>query len=216
MKWAKVFLLAIALSLAFFAFVIWRGAMTMRQGMVDCLTWQANSLAVRFIIDDRMSHELVSEVTKFANRIEDGSQSIMSGFAVLRALYDGPLLLALLHTSQVNHIDSIEAPENFDRQLFRKVSQQFFGSISNGQVPVETWQKVRSLLMKKEICETESSIGFVIPDEVECFRKKAGLTMLHDCLAIMQGAITGESQSGAQMVPDPVNELKKILADSSI
>ncbi|OGK07701.1 MAG: hypothetical protein A2W80_19490 [Candidatus Riflebacteria bacterium GWC2_50_8] len=214
MKWAKIAALVIACGCATLAFVAWRGMLTMRQGMADCLNWQGKSLAERFIIDDARNRELVAEVSGFAQRVTDGTQPAMSGFAVLRSFYDGPLLLALLHTSLANHVRTIATTEEIDLQDVEKVSLQFFTGVSNGKVATADWQKVRGLLMEQKICETESSIGFVIPEQVESFRRKIGQKALFDCIAIMQQAGSKTDPVASQTVLDPVAELKKILASA--
>lgn len=212
MKWAKIVVLVIACSFATLVFVAWRGMLTIRQGMADCLNWQGKSLAERFIIDDAGNRKLVAEVSVFAQRVIDGTQPAMSGFAILRSFYDGPLLLALLHTSLVNYVRTVATTEEINQQDVEKVSLQFFTGVSSGKVATADWQKVRGLLMEQKICETESSIGFVIPEQVESFRRKIGQKALFDCIAIMQQACTKIDPVANQTVLDPVAELKKILA----
>ncbi|EKD83943.1 MAG: hypothetical protein ACD_39C00344G0002 [uncultured bacterium] len=211
MKWFKLIIVLLLCAVAILAFVAWRGTLTMRQGMADCLIWQAASLADRFSIDEENNHELVAEINEYAQRIAHGIDPVITGFEVLRSFYDGPLLLALLHTSLINRIDRIEAPEAFDRKNFSMVSLQFFLGVKSGKIADADWQKVRSLLMEQRICETESSIGFVIPEQVESFRKKISFQALSDCLALMDQASSNAPPVAEQAILDPVLELKKVL-----
>lgn len=214
MKWAKVVLLIIACIFATAAFAGWRGMLTLRQGMADCLNWQANSLAERFIIDETKNRELLTEISGFSQRVEDGTQPAMSGFAVLRSFYDGPLLLALLHTSLVNHIRAEPACEESEQQHIEKVALRFFSNVNRGKVTDADWQKVRSLLLEQKVCETRSSIGFVIPEQVESFRRNIGQKALSDCIAIMQKACSKDATPDNPTALDPAAELKKILVSA--
>jgi len=211
MKWVKVLALLLVCCFGAIAFVAWRGVLTLRQGMADCLIWQGESLSERFILDEETAHEMVASIKVYAQGVAAGTQPAMNGFAVLRAFYDGPLLLALMHTSIVNLSDAIEAPDDFDRQSAKKVSQQFFCAVKEKRIPAETWQKVREILLEQKINETESSIGFVIPEQVESFRKKIGFIALADCLASMQTALSDVGATDEVAVLDPVIELKRIL-----
>lgn len=214
MKWAKYFLLATIFLSAVSAFVVWRGALTLRQGMADCLVWQGASLTDRFIISPETNRELVTRINTFAAKTAQGSNSIMSGFAILRSFYDGPLQLALLQTSLVNLAQTMEAPKDMDRQSIQNMAKQFFGGVEAKTIAAADWQKVRSQLMEQKICETESSIGFVIPEQIESFRKKIGLKALFDCLAVMKQSITSNALSGEESALDPIIELDKILASA--
>ncbi|PKL47220.1 MAG: hypothetical protein CVV42_13715 [Candidatus Riflebacteria bacterium HGW-Riflebacteria-2] len=217
MKWAKIIALIVACTFGIFAFAAWRSMLTLRQGMADCLIWQSASLSERFILDEETSHEMVSAVKIFADNIAHGTQPGMSGFAILRAFYDGPLLLALMHTSIINRLSSIEAPEDFDRQNAEKVSRQFFSAVKDQRISAETWQKTRAMLLEKKLCQTESSIGFVIPEQIEGFRKKIGLKTLSECIVCMQQALTAADLADTVSILDPVIELKKILnSDNAI
>ena len=188
--------------------------LTLRQGMADCLNWQANSLAERFIIDETKNRELLTEISGFSQRVADGRQPAMSGFAVLRSFYDGPLLLALLHTSLVNHTRAKPASEESEQQNIEKIALQFFSNVNRGKIIDADWQKVRSLLLEQKICETRSSIGFVIPEQVESFRRNIGQNALSDCIAIMQKACSKAATPDNQTALDPAAELKKILVSA--
>ncbi len=214
MKWVKILTLVLICVFGAIAFAAWRGALTLRQGMADCLAWQGESLSERFILDEETSHEMVASIKVYAQNITAGEQPAMNEFAVLRAFYDGPLLLALMHTSLVNRIDAIEAPDDFDRQNATKISQRFFSAVEDKRISAEAWQKVRDMLLEQKINETESSIGFVIPEQVESFRKKIGLKNLTDCLDFMQQALANAIPADSAAVLDPVIELKRILNSS--
>ena len=217
MKWVKILALLLVCCFGVIAFVAWRGVLTLRQGMADCLIWQGKSLSERFILDEETAHEMVASIKEYAQNVAAGTQPAMKGFAVLRAFYDGPLLLALMHTSIVNLFETIEAPDDFDRQSAKKVSQQFFCGVQDKRISAEAWQKVRETLLEQKINETESSIGFVIPEQVESFRKKIGFKGLTDCLASMQQALSDAGATNEASVLDPVIELKKILnSDNAI
>ncbi len=211
MKWVKILALLLVCCFGAIAFVAWRGVLTLRQGMADCLAWQGESLSERFILDEETGHEMVASIKVYAQGVAAGTQPAMNGFEVLRAFYDGPLLLALMHTSIVNLSDAIEAPDDFDRQSAKKVSQQFFCAVKEKRIPTETWRKVREILLEQKINETESSIGFVIPEQIESFRKKLGFRALTGCLTVMQQALADAIATDDVVVLDPVIELKKIL-----
>ncbi len=212
MKWSRCVLLGIAFLSAVSAFVVWRGVLTLRQGMADCLVWQGTSLTDRFIITPETSHELITRINAYAAKSAQGSNSIMSGFAVLRSFYDGPLMQALLHTSLAELARTIDAPEDIDRQSLENVAKQFFICVKTEKIAAADWQKVRSLLLEQNICETESSIGFVIPEQVESFRKKIGLKALIDCLTVMEQSIPSNTLTGEEVTLDPIDELAKVLA----
>lgn len=214
MKWLKIIALLLVCCFGAIAFVAWRGVLTLRQGMADCLIWQGESLSERFILDEETAHEMVASIKVYAQGVAAGTQPAMNGFAVLRAFYDGPLLLAMTHASVANQLDTIETPDDFDRQNAKKVSQQFFCAMQDKRISAEAWQKVREMLLEQKINETESSIGFVIPEQVEGFRKKIGFKALTDCLAVMQQALADVGATGDVAVLDPVIELKRILNSS--
>jgi hypothetical protein len=215
MKWVKIIALLLICVFGTMAFVAWRSVLTLRQGMADCLVWQGEILSERFILDEETAHEMVTSIKEYAQSVATGKEPAMNGFAVLRAFYEGPLLLALLHTSMVNRLETIEAPDDFDRQSGKKLSQQFFSAVEKNRIPAETWQKVRKILLKQKINETESSIGFVIPEQVESFRKKIGCKALTDCLVLMQQALAEVGSTDSITVLDPVVELKKILTSNN-
>jgi hypothetical protein len=215
MKWVKILALLLVCCFGVIAFVAWRGMLTLRQGMADCLVWQGKSLSERFILDEETAHEMVASIKVYAQGVAAGTQPAMNGFAVLRAFYDGPLLLALMHTSIINRLDAIETPDDFDRQSAKKVSQQFFCALKYKRNSAEVWQKVREMLLEQKLNETESSIGFVIPEQVEGFRKKIGFKALTDCLAVMQQTLADAGATDEVAVLDPVIELKNILNSSS-
>ncbi|KAF1083142.1 MAG: hypothetical protein GQF41_0909 [Candidatus Rifleibacterium amylolyticum] len=214
MKWVKILALLFVCCFGAIAFVAWRGVLTLRQGMADCLIWQGESLSERFILDEETAHEMVASIKVYAQGVAAGTQPAINGFAILRAFYDGPLLLALLHSSIVNRLEAIEAADEFDRQNATKVSQQFFCAVQDKRISAEIWQKIREILLEQKINETESSIGFVIPEQVEGFRKKIGVEALADCLAVMQQALADAGATGDVAVLDPVIELKRILNSS--
>jgi len=211
MKWVKVLALLLVCVFGAIAFVAWRGVLTLRQGMADCLIWQGESLKERFILDEETAHEMVASIKAYAQSVAAGQAPAMNGFSVLRAFYDGPLLLAMTHASVANKLDAIETTDDFERQSAKKVSQQFFCAVKEKRISAETWQKVRELLLEQKINETESSIGFVIPEQVESFRKKIGFKALSDCLAIMQQSLPDAGAIDDIAVLDPVIELKIIL-----
>ncbi|NLF96326.1 MAG: hypothetical protein GX569_06275 [Candidatus Riflebacteria bacterium] len=214
MKWVKILALLLVCCFGAIAFVAWRGVLTLRQGMADCLVWQGKSLSERFILDEETAHEMVASIKVYAQGVAAGTQPAMNGFAVLRAFYDGPLLLAMTHVSFANQLDTIETPDDFERQSAKKVSQQFFCALQNKRISTEAWQKVREILLEQKINETESSIGFVIPEQVEGFRKKIGFKALTDCLAVMQQSLADAGATDDVAVLDPVIELKRILNSS--
>lgn len=200
---------------AILAFLGWRSLCTARWGMSECLQWQGMSLSDRFIIQDQKNKELTAMIDEFAQKIAAGSVSPQRGFAVLRAFYKGPVVLALLHSSIVNHIYSLEFSENTDLQSIEKTSLQFFLGVKSGKIPAADEEIVQEMLMEEKVCETTTSIGFIVPEQIKTFKKKIGLKDLFDCLAKMNqannaaGLVAGIIDGEATL--DPIVELRTVL-----
>ena len=208
----KAGILLLLAAAAITGFAAWRGLGTLRWGMSECLQWQATSLSDRFIIVDQEHQKLNAMVFEFAQKIEAGIISPLRGFEVLRAFYKGPVMLALVHASIINHIQSLAVPDGTDLPGIDRTCRQFFAGVQSGKIAPTDWESIQSVLIAKQICETASSIGFIVPEQIETFKKNIGLHTLLDCLAKMDQANRQTAISEEAATLDPVEELQKILA----
>ncbi len=203
-------LLLVICALAVFAG--WRVMGTLRWGMAECLRWQGEMLAERYILDKEEHSRLNGMVLDFSHRIEAGNVPMLRGFTVLRSFYAGPVSQALLHASIVSRLRMLEAPEGTSSQEVIEVSRIFFLGSKAGKVSPGDADAVQKMLMEQRISETATSIGFILPEQVECFKRNIGLSSLLECQARMHAACNTDAGIGPDAAPDPTQELEALLA----
>ncbi len=208
----KVGLVLLLAAIAITGFVAVRGLQTFRWGMAECLRWQGESLSERFFVTDETSRQLVTMTGEFARQIESGTVSPLKGFTVLRAFYNGPLLLTLLHTSLIQSLHATEMPEGIDTSELTGISLRFFFAAKQGKIALPTQKEIIDMLMEKRVVETPSALGLAIPEQTESFRKKLSQSTMLGCLKRM-GDISSDT---AAIFPtaelEPVSELRQIIA----
>lgn len=193
-------------------FVAVRGLQTFRWGMAECLRWQGESLSERFFITDETSKQLVTMTGEFARQIESGAVSPLKGFTVLRAFYNGPLLLTLLHTSLTQSLHAAEMPEGIDASELADASLRFFFAAKQGKIALPAQKEIIDMLMEKRVVETPSALGLAIPEQTESFRKKLSQSTMLSCLKRMGQTSSGTAAIFPTAVLDPVSELRQIIA----
>lgn len=193
-------------------FLGYRSFATARWGMAECLRWQGTELSQRFILDDLTYSSLNSILKNFSRQIESGSVSSLKGFAVLRALYDGPVLLALLHTSINNRLQNFATAGLSDIESLSAVSLRFFFELKAGKIANEDWEKVKHLLLEKKFRKTLSNSGTTIPETIETFKKEIDQDSLLSCLALMNRASHNAIGTPENASLDSIEELKKVVA----
>lgn len=198
-------LFAAVLAVAFF---LNRGLGTVRWGMAECLRWQGMILSERFILQDQEYAKLEGLIEEYANKIEVGSISPEKGFPVLRALYKGPVLLAMLNSSVNKQFQLLQVPS---LHACETISLQFFLGQSLGKVSQPDCEKVKSMLMEDKISETVTSNGLVIPESIESFKKEIGFDSLLNCLEIMNKANQNAGFIAGDKRLDSVEELRKVF-----
>ncbi len=199
-------------AIAITGFVAVRGLQTFRWGMAECLRWQGESLSERFFVTEDMNKQLVTMTGEFARQIESGAVSPLKGFAVLRAFYNGPLLLALLHASLTQSLSTAELPDDTDIPGLASTSLHFFCAARHGKISLPAQKEIIDMLMEKRVVETPSALGLAIPEQTESFRKKLGQAAMLDCLKRMGQISSGTAAIFPTAVLDPVSELRQIIA----
>lgn len=212
MGFVKPLILLLTLTALLFGFFCYRSFTTARWGMAECLRWQGAELSERFIIDEKISSGLNSILQEFARQIESGSVSSLKGFAVLRALYSGPVMLAMLHASINNRLQTMEIAGLSDISNFNTTSLRFFLLVKDGKIANEDWEKVKHQLMEKKFRKTLSNSGTTIPETIETFKKEIDQDSLLSCLALMNRTSQNASTTASAAYLQPVEELEKIIA----
>lgn len=208
----KIGLLLILVVIVLTGFVAVRGLQTFRWGMAECLRWQGESLSERFFITEETGRQLVTMTGEFARQIESGAVSPLKGFAVLRAFYNGPLLLTLLHTSLTQSLQITEMPEGIDTSELAETSLRFFFAAKQGKIALPAQKEIIDMLMEKRVVETPSALGLAIPEQTESFRKKLSQNTMLSCLKRMGEISSGTAVLSPDTILDPAVELKQILA----
>ncbi len=211
MGFVKPLILLLTLTALLFGFFSYRSFTTARWGMAECLRWQGAELSERFIIDEKISSGLNSILQEFAGQIESGSVSSLKGFAVLRALYGGPVMLAMLHTSINNRLQTMEIAGLSDIQSLTAASLRFFMLVKDGKIADEDWEKVKHQLMEKKFRKTLSNSGTTIPETIETFKKEIDQDSLLSCLALMVRASKDATIMPENASLDSIEELKNVV-----
>jgi len=208
----KIGLLLILAVIVLTGFVAIRGLQTFRWGMAECLRWQGESLSERFSVTDETSRQLVTMTGEFARQIESGAISPLKGFTVLRAFYNGPLLLTLLHTSLTQSLHATEMPEGIDTSELAGTSLRFFFAAKQGKIALPAQKEIIDMLMEKRVVETPSALGLAIPEQTESFRKKLSQSTMIDCLKRMGEISSDTAALSPDTILESVSELRQIIA----
>ncbi len=211
MGFVKPLILLLTLTAILSGFFCYRSFTTARWGMAECLRWQGTELSERFIIDEKISSGLNSILQEFARQIESGDVSSLKGFAVLRALYSGPVMLALLHTSINNRLQTMEIAGFSDISSLATTSLRFFLLVKAGKIANEDWEKVKHQLMEKKFRKTLSNSGTTIPETIETFKKEIDQDSLLSCLELMFRASKNATTITESTTLDSIEELKKVV-----
>lgn len=212
----KIGLILLLAAIVGTGFVAVRGLQTFRWGMAECLRWQGECLSERFLVADETSRQLVTMTGEFATQIESGAVSPLKGFTVLRAFYNGPLLLTLLHTSLTQSLHATEMPEYIDTSELAATSLRFFFAAKQGKIALPAQKEIIDMLMEKRVVETPSALGLAIPEQTESFRKKLSQTAMLSCLKRMGEISSDTAALSPDTILDPAVELKQILTAAQL
>lgn len=208
----KTGLIIILAVIALTVFVAVRGLQTFRWGMAECLRWQGESLSERFFVTEDTNKQLMTMTGEFARQIESGAVSPLKGFTVLRAFYNGPLLLTLLHTSLTQSLHAAEMPDDTDTSELANTSLRFFFAAKQGKIELSAQKEIVEMLMEKRVVETPSALGLAIPEQTESFRKKLSQSTMLSCLKRMGEISSDTAALSPDTILDPAAELKQILS----
>lgn len=207
----------ILLSLAvifIFLFLYSRGMNTARWGMSECLKWQGTSLSERFILKEQDAKKLNSLLEVFSHKVESGNISPGRGFSILRAFYKGPLLLALLNSSVKNKLQTFDLVPRSEIAELEKISNLFFRGVKSGKIAEKEWKRVKKSLMEESFRKTHTSIGSVLPESIETFKKGIRQDALFNCLGLMNkiNKLVELVENNESM--EPVEELEETISQA--
>lgn len=202
------------LSLAAFSFFVYRGVVTWRWGVAECLVWQSENLTQRFILSEEEAESVHQLVQKLAQKVDAGELSPGLGMQVVASFYRGPVFMSLIHASLENYLRQASLPTDFDAAEMLVASANFFAAAEKAEIAATDFAEVEKILMNEKILQTATRIGLTLPEKTLTFRKHLGLAELMVCREKMKALV--EPQRESSRFSTPAEALHQILVSVDV